>query len=167
MPRRTSGRNTSLEDLAKELVVYQKRAVLICGAGISVASGVPPFRNTCKNGSTASGSASEAIWNQHVWTQNTRQAFRQDPLTWYNDFWIPGFLETLPFPLQANPAHEAIQQLASALPLKVITQNVDGLQKPQDFTANDNHSATPPSSSTALQNNNNTCLLYTSPSPRD
>lgn len=61
----------------------------------------------------------------------TREAFRRNPLEWYNNFWLkhfpPNHYDTHQY--QPNAGHEAIAEL-SILPtanLYVITQNVDGL----------------------------------------
>ena len=72
--RRSSRGNSSLSELAKEICLYRKKVLFITGAGISVASGVRPFRG------------SSGVWTQHIWSTATREAFRKDPLEWYNEF---------------------------------------------------------------------------------
>jgi NAD-dependent SIR2 family protein deacetylase len=105
-----------LTELAKDICLYRKRVVFITGAGISVASGVRPFRG------------SSGVWTQHIWTTATREAFRKDPLEWYNDFWLPCL--TLPQNAKPNASHHALTELLNTYPnLKMITQNVDGLQE--------------------------------------
>ena len=129
--RRRSARakNSSIAELAKELVTNKKKAVFITGAGLSVASGIRPFRGK-------SHLKSEALWTQHIWTNATRETFRKDPLGWYNDFWLPCL--SLPQNVQPNAGHKAVHWLldqttsggAEALKIKMITQNVDGLLPP-------------------------------------
>ena len=122
--------------------------MFITGAGVSVASGVRPFRG------------SSGVWTQVIWSTATREAFRKDPLKWYNAFWVPMFLQTsLPppdhnrqrtqyeeesnadyeFPVtallrpdpQPNAGHLALVELMNDYPnIQMITQNVDGLHPP-------------------------------------
>lgn len=90
--------------------------MVITGAGVSVASGVPPFRS--KGG----------VWSSVVWETNTRAAFRKNPLVWYRDFWIPLFARDKN-KYAPNQAHMALQQLMNMCPstMTLITQNMDGL----------------------------------------
>jgi NAD-dependent deacetylase len=110
--------NSSLSELAKEIVVNEKRVVFITGAGLSVASGVRPFRGQ------------SGVWTQHLWTMATRESFRKDALAWYNDFWLPCL--TLPVGVKPNGGHIALHTLLERFPLnlRMITQNVDGLHPP-------------------------------------
>ena len=127
--RRSARGNSSIMGLAKEIVTNRKRVVLITGAGLSVASGIRPFRGK-------SNLKSEALWTQHIWTNATRETFRKDPLGWYNDFWLPCL--SLPPTVRPNAAHRAVHWLleqstsggAEALKIRMITQNVDGLLPP-------------------------------------
>ena len=114
--RRSSRGHSCLAELARDIVEHCKRVVFITGAGVSVASGVRPFRGQ------------SGVWTEHIYTQSTREAFRRDPLAWYNTFWLPCLCD-LPSPCQPNPAHHAIQCLLQRYPyhLRMITQNVDGL----------------------------------------
>jgi NAD-dependent deacetylase len=114
-PRRRSSRgHSSTTELAKDICFYRKRVVFITGAGISVASGVRPFRG------------SSGVWTHTIWTNATREAFRKDPLEWYNEFWLPNL--SLPKDAQPNAAHHALNDLLTNYPnLTMITQNVDGL----------------------------------------
>lgn len=116
--RRSSRGNHSLSELAKEIVLYRKRVVFITGAGISVASGVRPFRG------------SSGVWATTIWTNATREAFRKDPLKWYNEFWLPNL--SLPKDAKPNAAHFALHELSQRYPssMHIITQNVDGLHLP-------------------------------------
>lgn len=111
--RRKSSRISSMDNLAKNIVENQK-VVFITGAGISVASGVRPFRGT------------SGVWTQFIWSTATREALRKDPLKWYNSFW----LDCMPLPKDVHPnqAHGALAELLALYPnMKCITQNVDGL----------------------------------------
>ena len=93
------------------------RILLITGAGISVRSGIQPFRS--KDG--------QGIWSQTLWTNANRSIFRQDPLAWYNEFWLPHFPPNY-LDKQPNAAHESISSLCNLFDnICVITQNVDGL----------------------------------------
>jgi len=116
--RRRRGRSArhKLESLAHQ-ICSGKRVVLLTGAGLSVNSGIRPFRGK------------EGLWSQVVWSSATREAFRADPLAFYNDFWLPHFPPKKYSAYQPNAAHEAISKIAT-LPradVTVITQNIDGL----------------------------------------
>lgn len=113
--RRSSRGNHSLSELAKDICLYRKRVLFITGAGISVASGVRPFRG------------SSGVWTTTIWTNATRDAFRKDPLKWYNEFWLPNL--SLPQNAQPNAGHYALDEILQRYPstLSAITQNVDGL----------------------------------------
>ena len=127
--RRSARGNSSINALAKEIVTNRKKIVLITGAGLSVASGIRPFRGK-------SNLKSEALWTQHIWQNATRETFRKDPLNWYNDFWLPCL--SLPKNVAPNAGHKAVHWLldqstsggAEGLRIKMITQNVDGLLPP-------------------------------------
>ena len=67
----------------------------------------------------------------------TREAFRKDPLKWYNDFWLKYFPASGDEQREIQPSrgHEAIAELtrlklkskSTAVSVRVITQNVDNL----------------------------------------
>ena len=86
--RRSRRGNSSLCTLA-ESIATKCNVVFITGAGLSVPSGVRPFRGR------------DGLWSEVVWSRATRENFRRDPLGWYNDFWLrhfppeaaPNFLE--------------------------------------------------------------------------
>ena len=89
------------------------------GAGLSTASGIPTFRHS-----------PDAVWSGNVWTSATRDAFRKNPLEWWNSFW----LESFPLHFEGyspNDGHEAIADICNMAraDVKVITQNVDGLHQ--------------------------------------
>lgn len=91
--------------------------LFITGAGISIASGIAPFRGTA-----------DAVWSKDVMEMGTRKMFERDPVkqwVWYLDRF--GSCRSA----QPNAAHYAITKLqtwkAEGVNLRVITQNVDGL----------------------------------------
>lgn len=154
-PRRKSARGSlsAVEQLAS-LIVQGKRVVFVTGAGLSVASGVRPFRTsissnghshshgacTTSNSSTLEASEHstvnpsmprEGLWNNVIWNTATRKAFRKDAVRWYNDFWMPYFLNGETY--RANTGHQALQELLESHEnVRQITQNIDGLQPPSD-----------------------------------
>jgi NAD-dependent deacetylase len=159
-PRRSGrGSSVSIQQLA-DLIVSGKNVVIITGAGLSVASGVRPFRTSsaasalaaaaCDNNDKKRGDTTkvnptlprEGLWNDVIWTSATREAFRKDPLSWYNDFWMPHFMRagctitteagTTYYKPKPNSGHKALQELLEGFPnCKEITQNIDALQPPQ------------------------------------
>ena len=115
--RRSSRGQSSLTELAKEIALYRRRVVFITGAGLSVGSGVRPFRG--KGG----------VWTQHIWQTGTREAFRKNPLEWYNEFWLPCL--SLPKDASPNIGHFVLSEILSSYSnVKMITQNVDGFNAP-------------------------------------
>ena len=95
----------------------QNKIVVITGAGISVESGIKPFRGT--NG----------IWNENPTSMATYAKFTEDPahfLSWYYERFV-SCKDALP-----NATHEILAKQN----IRVITQNVDNLHKkarhPQD-----------------------------------
>jgi NAD-dependent deacetylase len=163
-PRRSGrGSSVSIQQLA-DLIVSGKNVVIITGAGLSVASGVRPFRTSSAASALSAASAGdhdnhkkggghnktsinptlprEGLWNDVIWTTATREAFRKDPLSWYNDFWMPHFMRagctittaagTTYYKPKPNRGHYALQELLELFPnCKEITQNIDALQPPQ------------------------------------
>jgi len=119
--RRRSSRN-SLTELAQDIALYRKNVVVMTGAGVSIASGVRPFRGA------------DGVWTEHLWTSATREAFRKNPQAWYQDFWLPEFGQVTQS-VEPNAAHHALSELCRQYSnLNLITQNVDGLhaQVPDD-----------------------------------
>jgi len=118
--RRSSRGNSCMNELAKDICLFRKRVLFITGAGISVASGIRPFRGE------------SGVWTSTIWTNATRETFRKDPLIWYNQFWLPNFMKCLPKMVQPNPAHHALAGILKRYPdtLHMITQNIDGLHLP-------------------------------------
>lgn len=97
-----------------------KRLLVVTGAGISVASGISPFRK-----------AEDAHWERDVTELATNRYFRSSPegsWRWY----LKRFsgLEDV----QPNPAHHALRTLGELLErdgrqMTIITQNIDGLHR--------------------------------------
>ncbi len=98
-----------------------KNTLLLSGAGISVASGISPFR----------GSDPDAVWNQDVMEKGTFSYFREDVLgswTWYLDRFSSLFGK------KPNPAHFAVAALSDWFAERnksftIATQNIDGLHR--------------------------------------
>jgi NAD-dependent deacetylase len=95
--------------------------LVVTGAGISLASGIPTFRGTDR----------DAVWKRDVTQLGTRRFFREDPVgswTWYLDRF--GAV----FDAKPNAAHEALVELETRLGARgagflLATQNVDGLHR--------------------------------------
>ncbi len=95
--------------------------LVVTGAGISLASGIPTFR----------GTDPDAVWKRDVTELGTLQYFTEDPVgswRWY----MSRFDKVLT--ASPNPAHDALVelerwQLARGGRFLVVTQNVDGLHR--------------------------------------
>jgi NAD-dependent deacetylase len=104
-----------LSDLAR-LLSEVEHLVVLTGAGISVESGIPPFRGP------------EGLWRSFRPEQlATPQAFQQDPqLVWEWYDWRRGKIA----PTRPNPGHEALVRFEARIPdFLLLTQNVDGLHR--------------------------------------
>lgn len=105
-----------LDRLAQLLRHSASGAVVLTGAGISVASGVPSFRGR------------GGLWDRYDPEEYASiAALRRDP----EKVW--GFLRELRTTLEAaapNPAHDALARLeTTGIVTRVVTQNVDGLHQ--------------------------------------
>lgn len=105
-------------DALAEAITAGRRPLVVTGAGISAASGIPTFRT-----------GKDALWSREVMTRATYRYFARQPL----DAWL-WYLERLEAVASAapNPAHRSIvtlqQRLATADGrLLLVTQNVDAL----------------------------------------
>lgn len=95
--------------------------LVVTGAGISVASGISPFR----------GSDPGAVWNRDVLEKGTFSYFREDVLgswTWYLERFSSIFGK------HPNAGHTALVKLESwcrnhGRDFTLVTQNIDGLHK--------------------------------------
>ena len=95
-------------------LLNSSRPVIITGAGISVASGIAPFRGK-----------HDAVWSQDVMEMGTYRMFQSNPVAQWQ--W---YLKRLVHSKDAKPnaAHYAITELQKQKPnLSIVTQNVDGL----------------------------------------
>jgi NAD-dependent deacetylase len=109
------------------LVMKSSRVVCLSGAGISVESGIPPFRNmNPTNDSTSTSSV--AIWSEFDPNLMTVQGFNSNPeivREWWRmkHTYLPRISSAQP-----NPAHSFFSYLQSLNKLNsIITQNIDSL----------------------------------------
>lgn len=110
---------TSINKLV-QAIQSASNILVISGAGISVASGISPFRKD-----------PDAIWEKDITERGTYRYFIENPAdswAWYNQRFsnLVG--------KQANPAHYALKDLedyclAQKKTFTLITQNVDGLHR--------------------------------------
>ena len=107
--------NTAVRTLS-DLIRINKNVVFLTGAGLSCASGIPPFRGS-----------RDAIWTKSVYEWGTKERFLKDPLEWYREFFLRHF--TVVYSAQPNAAHVALSRICAKFPAtcRVITQNVDML----------------------------------------
>jgi NAD-dependent deacetylase len=98
------------------------RVVALTGAGVSVASGVPPFRGTTPDGATDG-----SVWDRHDPDAFHRRRFEADPAGFWRD--RLDLRETMyGAGVEPNAAHEALAEMERAGHLDaLVTQNVDGL----------------------------------------
>ena len=110
------------EALARRLdAVGNGRLVVVTGAGVSHASGIPTFRGTDPG----------AIWNKDVTELGTRRFFESDPAgswSWYSSRF------DMVLDKEPNPAHHALAALerwhvARSGRFLLVTQNVDPLHE--------------------------------------
>lgn len=98
----------------RKTVASAAHVVVLAGAGLSKASGVPTFRD-----------AQTGLWSRFRPEElATREAFEGDPATvwrWY------AWRRELVARAQPNAAHHAIAQWQKTSNVTVVTQNVDGL----------------------------------------
>lgn len=104
-----------LEEAAKQ-IKNAKRAIAFTGAGISVESGIPPFRGP------------EGLWSQYDPIVLDLSYFKQEPeASWkvVKEIFYDFFGKAKP-----NPAHIALAKLEKAGYLdNIITQNIDNLHQ--------------------------------------
>lgn len=104
-----------------ELFLARERLLVVTGAGVSRASGIPTFRGDDPN----------AVWKHDVTELGTFRYFRRDPVgswRWY----LSRFAKTMG--ARPNPAHTALVALEDACAaaggeLLLVTQNIDGLHR--------------------------------------
>lgn len=108
--------DTQISSAAKEIVSAKNNTIALTGAGISVASGIPPFRG------------GGGLWDKYDPAEYaTIEAFRKNPAK----VWV--MLKELTEVIhqsKPNPAHLALAKLEQLGYLRtIITQNVDGLHQ--------------------------------------
>jgi NAD-dependent deacetylase len=108
---------TELIRLASQLLSNSKSAVVLTGAGISTASGIPDFR-----------SQGTGLWQKDDPFQvASLTAFKYTPEKFFN--WLRPLAKNI-WQAKPNPAHIALAQLEKAGWIKaIITQNIDGLHQ--------------------------------------
>lgn len=97
-----------------------KQVVWLTGAGLSVASGISPYRG-----------ADDAVWANFITEWGTIARFRRDPAAWYREFWFKAHpsLKLAPGTVRPNEGHGAIAALQKRLGHRLVTQNIDGLHR--------------------------------------
>lgn len=115
MDERTSSTLAAVADWVRRA----KRVVYLCGAGLSVPSGIRAYR-----------SGPDAVWGEYVLEWGTRAKFLADPAAWWKTFWLGAHAEVLRTDIKPNAGHQALVSLvARAKDDLVITQNIDGLHR--------------------------------------
>ncbi len=109
--------DSSMIQIAAEIIQSSTRTVALTGAGVSTASGIPDFR-----------SPDTGLWQKvDPFEVASLTAFRHDPTRFYH--WIRE-LALLIVRADPNPAHYGLSQLQRLGLLKtIITQNVDTLHQ--------------------------------------
>ena len=119
------------------------RVLFITGAGLSVDSGIRPFRSTSttlehtdqyykhniqtKKKKNSNHILQAGIWDEVIWTTATRASFRKDPVRWYTHFWNVYFDDAQKY--HPNIGHYVMDSLLNEFTnVYQITQNIDGLQ---------------------------------------
>jgi NAD-dependent deacetylase len=94
----------------------KERIVWLTGAGISVASGIRPYRKS-----------NDAIWNEFVLEWGTFRRMQEEPISWWKDYWIKAKVGTLENKAPNAGHHALVRMLAHDPRQLMITQNIDGL----------------------------------------
>src|SRR5437870_2179395 len=89
----------NIKKLSEEIKGGNK-IVFITGAGLSVASGIRPYRDT-----------PTAMWTKRTMDWCTVSKFRKDPLKWYNEFWIPEYMNAAMLTAKPSAGHLALNEI--------------------------------------------------------
>lgn len=102
---------------AADIIRASRNAVVLTGAGISTASGIPDFR-----------SANNGLWEKYdPFEVASLVAFRYDPLRFYE--WLRGLAVDI-YRAEPNPAHFGLAELEQmGIVRSVVTQNIDNLHQ--------------------------------------
>lgn len=101
-----------------DAIARAREVVFLTGAGLSVASGIAPYRK-----------APDAVWSRVVTEWATLERFLEDPLAWWRTFWLAAHGTDI-HRKEPNAGHAAIAQMVREHPRAlVITQNIDGLHR--------------------------------------
>ncbi|WP_375335554.1 Sir2 family NAD-dependent protein deacetylase [Halorussus sp. MSC15.2] len=103
----------------------------LTGAGVSVPSGVPPFRGeggiSASEASGGSSDVSDGIWSEYDPDTFDVHRFRRDPGGFWAD-WLELRSDLFDASVEPNAAHDALAALSARNHLDaVVTQNIDGL----------------------------------------
>ncbi len=99
-------------------VAEARRVVFLCGAGLSVPSGIRAYR-----------SGPKAIWSENVLEWGTFTKFKDDPAVWWQQFWLQAHGDLFRA-FEPNAGHHALAKAMARGPDDlVITQNIDGLHR--------------------------------------
>ncbi len=124
MPR-ADGAVTDAIAAAADILVASRHAIALTGAGISVESGIPPFRGP------------DGLWTKHEPpSPDGYRKFLEDPEAWWRheiersvEPWIQDLRRSVR-DARPNPGHVALAGLeAAGLVRATITQNIDGLHQ--------------------------------------
>lgn len=95
-----------------------RRVVFLCGAGLSVPSGIRAYR-----------SGPNAIWAENVLEWGTFQKFSADPALWWREFWLKAHGDLFRS-FEPNAGHHALKRfMGRGHDDLVMTQNIDGLHR--------------------------------------
>jgi len=99
-----------------------RRLLVVSGAGVSLASGIPTFRGTDPG----------AVWSRETTEIGTAEYLQRDPVGWWR--WVLALRETV-LNAEPNPAHRALAALEdwhahrSGGGYLLVTQNIDLLHE--------------------------------------
>lgn len=105
---------------AARLVRTCERVVWLTGAGLSVASGLAPYRKS-----------KDAVWSRFITDWGTLERFQESPADWWREFWLKAHADLAGGrEVRPNAGHDAITGMVRHHPEHlVVTQNIDGLHQ--------------------------------------